>query len=416
MFGIGAHDDQTLIARPQREDIALLAPYEDASLDTLDALARTSKILAQEPGNLPPRWFEGHRLFLHSGQLELRMANERRVFLSSVSPPARFPLPPPHLAQIRSVGHTTFVRVPLAQDRPRATRIAADSAADPLMASLSRVLFKRLDAGDIPLPSMPDLAVKLNGALRESDSARDAHDIAKLIQLDPALATKVIHVVNSAAFGFVRKAGSVQQAVTRLGRDRIRNVAVGFLMRNAFNTRSTVLRKHANALWLRSCHVAAICFTLARQLPMLDPERAMLAGLIHQIGILPVLGLAQSNPDLFATPGVLNRAKLAFARPLGRFVIERWALGEDMLDVVENAGNWQRIGHAVPDYADIVILAQLHADLGRANASQAPRFDQVSAFRKLEFGKLTPRKSVEALGQADQEIQELRRILASTTR
>ncbi|MCB1925244.1 MAG: HDOD domain-containing protein, partial [Gammaproteobacteria bacterium] len=180
---------------------------------------------------LPPRWFEGHRLFLHSGQLELRMANERRVFLSSVSPPARFPLPPPHLAQIRSVGHTTFVRVPLAQDRPRATRIAADSAADPLIASLSRILFKRLDAGDIPLPSMPDLAVKLNGALRESDSARDAHDIAKLIQLDPALATKVIHVVNSAAFGFVRKAGSVQQAVTRLGRDRIRNVAVGFLMR-----------------------------------------------------------------------------------------------------------------------------------------------------------------------------------------
>ena len=414
MFGIGATDDEPLTQRPRREDIAALAPYADADRNTLDTLLAASALRSLDNARVPSKWFEGHALFLHSGQVEIRLENTRRLFLSSVSPPARFPLPPAAVAGISALGTATLLQVPFSPTA-NTDAIRADftvHGSDPLLATLSRIMRRKLDDGDIPLPSMPELAVRLNGALRERGADRDDRDVAKLIQLDPALATKVIHAVNSAAFRFARRADSVQQAVTRLGRERIRNLAVGFLLRHAFHTNSAVLRKRANALWLRSCHIAAISFTLARQLPMLDAERAMLAGLIHQIGALPILGMTDRNPELFGGTALVDRAVNAFARPLGRFVIERWQLGDDMLDVVQYAGDYQRIGHAVPDYADVVVLAQLHADMGRPGFHHLPRFDSLPAFRKLELGRLTPRKSLQALADAEQEILELRRILS----
>ena len=79
---------------------------------------------------------------------------------------------------------------------------------------------------------------------------------------------------------------------------------------------------------------------------------------------------------------------------------------------MQYAGDYQRIGHAVPDYADVVVLAQLHADMGRPGFHHLPRFDSLPAFRKLELGRLTPRKSLQALADAEQEILELRRILS----
>ncbi|MCB1803073.1 MAG: HDOD domain-containing protein [Gammaproteobacteria bacterium] len=412
MFGIGRRTDSRLSTRPSSSDLAQLVPYAGADAATIRDLTNGAVLLALKSGKIPPDWFVGHSLFLHSGQLELQSANGERQFLSSVSPPARFPLPAPTKIRIRALGAVTFLQVPNAVASEGSGEPIQRRPADPHLATLSRILENKLASGDIPLPSMPDLAAKLNAAMHNPDSRSDDHDIAKLIQLDPALATKVIHLVNSAAFRFAHRADTVQQAVTRLGRSRIRNLALGFLIRNAFDTRSPALRKHANALWLRSCHVAAVSFTLARQLSLLDPERAMLAGLVHQIGVLPILGLAQQQPQLFGQAALLDIAVPTFEKRLGRFVLEHWKLGDDLVDVVDHAGDWRRIGYAVPDYVDIVLLAQRHADMGRPGIDQGPPIDSLPAFRKLELGRLTPRKSIRVLEEAEREIVELRRILS----
>lgn len=414
MFGIGRRTDPRLATRPSGNDLAQLAPYSAADAATIRELVSGACLLALKTGKVPADWFVDHTLFLYSGQLELRCANGERQFLSSVSPPARFPLPPPAQIQARALGPATFLQVPLSVAAAARHEAPFARPSDPHLATLSRILENKLASGDIPLPSMPDLAVKLNSAMHDPDGRQDDQDIARLIQLDPALATKVIHLVNSAAFRFAHRADTVQQAVTRLGRSRVRNLALGFLLRNAFTTRSPSLRAHANALWLRSCHVAAISFTLARQLSLLDPERAMLAGLVHQIGALPILGLAQQQPQLFGQAALLDIAVPAFEKPLGRLVLEHWQLGADLLEVVGHAGDWQRIGHAVPDYVDIVLLAQRHADMGRPGCDQGPAIDAMPAFRKLELGRLTPRKSIRALEEAEREILELRRILGGS--
>jgi HD-like signal output (HDOD) protein len=213
-------------------------------------------------------------------------------------------------------------------------------------------------------------------------------------------------------FRFRQDVRNVQQAVTRPGRKRIQNLTFGFLIRSAFSARSDSLRQRANALWQQSCHVAAISFTLADRLPCIDPDRTMLAGLIHKIGALPVIGLAQQQPKLFSGAAFLDKAIEHFCNSLGRDVLERWKLGDDLLPVVANAEDWQRTGYAVPDYVDVVLLAQLHSYVGTPRMHEVPRIDELPAFRKLELGKLTPRQSFAVLEEADHEIRDLRHLLA----
>jgi HD-like signal output (HDOD) protein len=401
--------------RPTADDIARLAPFAGADRSLLETIAAGASLDVVESGRPSADWFKGHQVFLRSGEVQLATVNGQHVFLSSVSPPARFALPALDQAGIRCVETTTFLRIPEDLLQQADSAAASGSVVPPHLASLRRVLEMKIASGEVALPTMPDLAVKLNSVLRSPDGRHNDQHVAKLIQVDPALASKVIHVVNSAAFGFSRKATTVQQAVTRMGREQVRNIAISFLLRHAFRTQLGGLRRRAQATWLRSCHVAAVSFTLARHLPTLDPDRAMLAGLIHLIGVLPVLGLANLQPALFANRGLLDDACKAFQKPIGRKVLQRWGFDDDMLDAVEQAGNWGRVGTALPDYADVVLLAQMHADMGRANIEPRPPLNQLPAFQKLELGKLTPNKSIQVLEDADAEIKQLRQLLSRSS-
>jgi HD-like signal output (HDOD) protein len=366
-------------------------------------------------GHLPEHWRSLGAVFLTAGQVEITGADGGRVVLSSVSSPARFPLPLLPGYQIRVVHPTTFLLVP-PEGAPEVVRggggarESADDPADARSKAVLEMLEENMRDGRLPLPSVPDLAFRLNAAIRDPDVPNK--DVAKLIQLDPALAAKVMHVVNSAAFRFRQDARNVQQAVTRLGRKRIQNLTFGFLVRSAFTARSGSLRRRANALWRQSCHVAAISFTLADRLPCVDPDRAMLAGLIHKIGALPIIGLAQQKPQAFPDESSLEEAIQHLRQPLGHIVVEHWKLGDDLVGVVTHAEDWWRTGYAVPDYVDVVLLAQLHTYVGTPHMHEVPRIDELPAFRKLGMGKLTPRRSLAVLEEADHEIRELRHLLA----
>lgn len=269
MFGLVNNKRVSLPSDVSVGQLEDFAPYGNMSREALQRLAAQAEWRAVAAGKLPARWFERHRVYLVSGELQLNAGKRRRIFMSSVSPPARFPLPAPDKAAISAVEPVTVILVPDVGARVAGSggtvQPAITLSQDPRLGMLVRLVEGRIQDGEIPLPSMPDLLMKLTGALRDGADS-DSQDIARLIQLDPALSAKIIHVVNSAAFGFAfaRRAESVQQAVTRLGRERVRNLAIGFLMRNAFDTQSPVLRKRANRIWLNSCHVAAVCFTLAQ--------------------------------------------------------------------------------------------------------------------------------------------------------
>ncbi len=412
IFGNGAVD---LSERPTAQAIGKLAPYRAVAGDLLQALASDARFVALKAGRLSGGWAGSDALYLNSGQLEVTDEEGRRTSLSSVSPSARYPLPAGATYRMRAVFPVTLLKVPANGGTPAEWPLKKMAApASPNLTDQERevllTLKRHLAAGRYRLPSMPNLAIELSRTLARSDVP--TREIVKLIQLDPALATKLMRVANSAAFHFGKKARNVHQAVTRLGQARVQNLAVGFLLKEAFQTRSAALRKRAKSLWIDSCHVAAVSFMLARHIPGLDPERAMLAGLIHRIGVLPVLGFANQFAPLKDNPALLDYTVHLFTHALGEKIIRKWGLGEDLVDVARHADAWGRIGYALPDYVDVVLLAQLHTKIGTPHMERLPRIDELPAYQKLDLGRLTPRRSISVLELADKEILDLKQILS----
>ena len=112
-----------------------------------------------------------------------------------------------------------------------------------------------------------------------------------------------------------------------------------------------------------SAHVAALCYVLGRETPGIDPEQALLAGLVHDIGAVAIIGGVNQFSVLAQREEVLNYTIDSLRIEVGVLTLNQWRLQDEFEDVVKNAENWFRIGSAIPENSDVVILAQLRIGL-----------------------------------------------------
>jgi HD-like signal output (HDOD) protein len=283
---------------------------------------------------------------------------------------------------------------------------AAASAADEDLALLQRIIAD-LKSGQLRLPSLPDLALKIRGAV--NDPRRSVADVARLVQFDPALAARLIQIANSPLYRGNKKFDNCHSAITRMGLKAARDLVVGFTLRNLFQAHTPLLRERLQQTWQHSCRVAAISSVLARLTPGLDPDRALLAGLVHDIGVLPLLqyiemlGMQADGARLDALTGRLRVA-------LGSFVLKTWQFEADLANIPAQAEAWGRDSGERVDYGDIVQVAHIHSQFGQG-VHNGPPLPELCAFRKLTISRLGPGFSLELLEQSRQEIQQVMGIL-----
>lgn len=261
--------------------------------------------------------------------------------------------------------------------------------------------------GQLRLPSLPDLAHKVRTAV--NDPRRSAGDIARLVQFDPALAARLIQIANSPLYRGNKKFDNCHSAITRMGMAAARNMVVSFTMRNLFQARTPVLRERLQQTWQHSCRVAAISSVLARLTPGLDPDRALLAGLVHDIGILPLLQYIETM-QIHLEPGRLENMVGRLRGALGSFVLKTWQFDQDIANIPAQAEDWDRVSTDAIDYGDIVQVAHVHSQFGHGGYS-GPPLTELKAFKKLSISKLGPGYSLELLAQSQQEINEVLSIL-----
>lgn len=268
--------------------------------------------------------------------------------------------------------------------------------------------YQALQEGKCELPGMPDIAFRVQKAVSDPDTG--SVDIARIIQVDPALTARLVRAANSAAFGGTEEITNCQDAVTRLGVRATRELVSSFAMRGLFRSKSALLRNRMQKLWAHSRRVAALCQVMAHRATDLDPDRAMLIGLIHDIGAIPVLNLAQNYPDIAEDPSLLQRAITGLQGELGAMVLRKWAFPGDILETVLHAEDWMREKEGAIDYTDLVIVAQLHAYIGTPRMKTLPPPFLVPAYHKLAGGELGPQLSLTFLAGADEEIRTVEQL------
>jgi HD-like signal output (HDOD) protein len=264
--------------------------------------------------------------------------------------------------------------------------------------------------GNLELPSAPDLGVRIGRAIDNPDA--NSNEIARIIQMDPALTARLIQVANSPLYSGLGQITNCTTAVTRLGMATTRNLVISFLLKNLFRSQSKVLQKAMDDVWAQSIKVAAISSVLAKVTPRLEPGRALLAGLIYQIGAIAVINDAKRHAEISRDAEALQRAVKQIGPQVGAIILEQWNFGDDLVDVVLNSGNWMRDQGDEPSYTDLVMIARLHSQIGKPGMAHLPRLDLVPAFHKLMLGQLTPKMSIAILDQSAKDIQEVEALLS----
>ncbi|MGD8957944.1 MAG: HDOD domain-containing protein [Chromatiaceae bacterium] len=410
-----------LLGRSAKEDITTLAalsalgPYAELGPAELEVAANLVDRIQVKTGLLTSQLPTDRRVFLERGSVQVQTHTDYVLLIKAGTAQARYPIPlKPDIATLYAAEPCAFLTVPLSVEtgstignhtplvRPDLTTEEAEAL------EALRAYFRKQQC---ELPSLPDLAIKIGKAIDDTDNAND--DIARLIQLDPALTARVISVVNSAAFGGLSKISSIQQATARLGRNKVRSLVYSCLLKSIFKINSGVLKRHMEALWQHSAHVAALCYVLGRETPGIDPEQALLAGLVHDIGAVAIIGGVNQFSVLAQREEVLNYTIDSLRIEVGVLTLNQWRLQDEFEDVVKNAENWFRIGSAIPENSDVVILAQLHALIGSPRQPELPHIDSVPAYAKLANGQLSPHQSLSILEEAEADVREIRGLISN---
>lgn len=136
------------------------------------------------------------------------------------------------------------------------------------------------------LPALPGVVTRILKETQDPDTC--AQTIERMIGTEPALASKVLRVVNSAYYGLSGQVTSLGQAVVILGLQQVRNLVLSV---GAFSTLSAKTPRQAELMeefWLHSFSTAAATQIVARSkaFPVHDAESAFVGGLLHDIGRL----------------------------------------------------------------------------------------------------------------------------------
>ncbi len=262
----------------------------------------------------------------------------------------------------------------------------------------------------LALPSMPEIALRVRQAINDPDAG--AIEVARIIQADPVVAARIIQAANSATFVGQKATGSLSGAIVRLGLENVREVIVAATMREVFQTKHSLLRRRMVELWTHSTVIAAISTVLSRKLSGFSPDRALLAGLLHDIGVVPILAHAHDYDELTQDPELLESTITAYRGQLGAMILRRWNFSDELITAVLEAENWYRTHEGQADYADLIIASQLQSYSGTEASRHYPSLDELAVYERLGLAELGISERAPILEEAQEEIAAVQRLLS----
>ena len=226
---------------------------------------------------------------------------------------------------------------------------------------------RQVDQGGLEIACFPEVASELIRAL-DSEFV-SVNDIARIVTHEAALAVRVIGMANSAAYrSGGRTITDVRSAITRIGLRALRGVIFAFAVmqiRAAQQLRAVQYR--IGDVWQRRTVVATFSHLLASELRaehrQLDPELAMLSGLMHGVGKIYILAESALYPELADDGLLLDDIVRAWHAPAAGKLLEQWGLGAYVAEAVSGHEDADAALRSQPTLADLLHAAMLFSDL-----------------------------------------------------
>jgi HD-like signal output (HDOD) protein len=220
-----------------------------------------------------------------------------------------------------------------------------------------KALAAELSRGKVELPSFPEVAIRVSQLLNDLNAPID--QIVRVVGSDPALAARLLLVSNASSFNRGGKhISDLRTAINRIGHTMVRTASMAFAMSQLRRAaKLEQLRSRLAALWQRSTEVAAFSYVLAKMCSKVNPDEAMLAGMMHGIGKLYILTRAAQHPKLFTDNVTLDEILVKWHASIGRGILENWEFAESMSSAIGDQDYLGSLDEDEPNLGDIIAVA-----------------------------------------------------------
>ncbi len=264
----------------------------------------------------------------------------------------------------RSAVREALRRVERADRTPR--RSARPTDADPIDATIARI-----QRGELELPEMPDVVLRLREELGRLEGPR-RQKVIEFLESDEALVTRVIKAANLVGAGITRVT-TLPGAVGRLGNATVYRLVFTIEMRKLFWLHDPVLDRIFRNRWASHLASGHRCRAVARALGSPhQPEHAFLLGLMHRIGESFLLrafdAYVQSNSSTPPEPDTIEEILSRWQPHVGAALARQWSLGPAFVAVARyssTADGGESEG-LPPDVLRCVRLVRLSESIGDA--------------------------------------------------
>ena len=268
-------------------------------------------------------------------------------------------------------------------------------------------LGRELTTGTLQLPSFPDAVVRIRQVL--ADPHATSKRVAQAVQGEPVFTAKLFRMANSVML----KRGTepvtdLSAVINRIGFDALKNLAVALATRQIMHAKKYgALKDELRVLWEHSVEAAAIAFILARDSQCVDPDDAVLAGLIHDIGSFYIYSRVNEYPELFDNKDAITEIIADWHTGIGHAILDDWDFPPKLVDAIDEheVVDREHVGQA--DLTDVIMAANLLAHRDKPTQKSID-FDSVPAFDRLH---LTGETAMEKLEESRSEVESIKSAL-----
>lgn len=155
-----------------------------------------------------------------------------------------------------------------------------------MKSDLERIILDTID-----IPSLPTVAMKALELINDDGSS--INELEKIISQDQSFSARLLRIANSPYYGMNRRIDTISSGVMLIGFNTMKSLVVAASLKDMHRKFGLFEQK----LWEHSLGVSVASSLLAKVTKMVQPEEALVAGLIHDVGKTI---LNNSIPDKYA--------------------------------------------------------------------------------------------------------------------
>jgi putative nucleotidyltransferase with HDIG domain len=191
------------------------------------------------------------------------------------------------------------------------------------------------------LPTLPSVYFKVNKLLK--DKKASIENVARIVEIDPAMSSSILRLVNSAFYGYRSKSNSISHAVMILGFNAVKNAIVSVTILDTLSVKDRFQNFNISDFWRHAVSVAVLSRQLAEKSRLSAPEDAFIAGLLHDIG--KIIMLKYFKEDFGKVWQTMQETKSSFADAelevasidhvqIGAYLARKWQLPEHVIEAI----------------------------------------------------------------------------------